>query len=108
MGIGVTFSSLHFSARMLEKAQVNPLPITAYLAGNAHIASQGTFESMIFLFPKWDMLVRWRVSKLDLAVNSFHLGVMGGIQSLFVAFLQLFGRNWRRCSPHGSSPGEVV
>jgi len=25
---------LHFSANMLEKTQVNPLPITAYLAGN--------------------------------------------------------------------------
>ena len=23
--------------------------------------SQGTFESMIFLFPRWDMLVLWRV-----------------------------------------------
>ena len=32
------------------------------------------------------MLVPWRASNLDLAVNSFHLGVMGGIQSLFVTF----------------------
>ena len=30
------------------------------------------------------MLVPWRASNLDLAVNSFHLGVMGCIQSLFV------------------------
>ena len=26
---------------------------------------QGTFESMIFPFPRWDMLVSWRVHTVD-------------------------------------------
>ena len=29
--------------------------------GNEHIPFQGSFESMILLFPRWDMSVPWRV-----------------------------------------------
>ena len=36
-----------------------------YPPGNEHIPSPAsTFESMIYLFPRWDMLVPWRVQML--------------------------------------------
>ncbi len=33
----------------------------ALLQTNISLKSAGTFESMIFLFPRWDMLVSWRL-----------------------------------------------
>ena len=39
------------------------ISICSYLPANEHIPFQGTFESIIFLCPRWDMLVPWRVYK---------------------------------------------
>ena len=50
------FRSQIQSFRVSEKfVQGWKISICSYLPANEHIPFQGTFESMIFLFPRWDM-----------------------------------------------------
>ena len=58
-------SGWHFSAKRLKPQRVKK-PNNFFIHLGTKISPfGGTFESMIFIFPKWDMLVPWRVSKFD-------------------------------------------
>ena len=54
-----------------------------YIADNERLPelgtkiSQGTFESMIFFFPRWDMLLPWRVTFVEV---DFFLRLLTGVE----------------------------
>ena len=57
------------------KKNTNPTLLGTF---NSNISfSQGTFESMMFLFPRRDMLVSWRVYILYIIYGSKNLGNLG-------------------------------